>query len=486
MKWTIQFKMVSLFSVIVFIGFSSLLILSNKVGEENMYREVHEDMIQVKKNLDIALNQYFLIHNKRLNEKSLEAGSRDLEEQIGAAAGGKVTLYHPDASPYNASSSPAVIASERPDIQSAANSQIAYSTSMQKGKLISSLSFPVMSGRQVIGIIQLEKNYTELFKRHLRFQNTVKYLAAVIFVFVFIASVFISRQITRPVRVLTKRAVQVAQGNLNADVNISTKDEIGELASSFNVMINRVREQIDVIERERDEVKQVQARSKLFFDNVTHELKTPLTTILGYAQILRDNGFTDKAFFDKGLDYIINESRRLNAMVADILEFSVASAAMQAYRFERIDVSKVVREACEDMAIKAGKYNIAIHYELEENLHIQGDRHKLKEAFLNVLDNSVKYGYVNSMIEVRSFRSGNSAYIVISDQGEGISEEALKHVLEPFYRVNGVNRKERGSAGLGLSIVKNTIEQHGGTIQMLSAVNLGTQVHIHLPGEWPA
>lgn len=421
-----------------------------------------------------------------MNEKSLEAGSRDLEEQIGAAAGGKVTLYHPDASPYNASSSPAVIASERPDIQSAANSQIAYSTSMQKGKLISSLSFPVMSGRQVIGIIQLEKNYTELFKRHLRFQNTVKYLAAVIFVFVFIASVFISRQITRPVRVLTKRSVQVAQGNLNADVNISTKDEIGELASSFNVMINRVREQIDVIERERDEVKQVQARSKLFFDNVTHELKTPLTTILGYAQILRDNGFTDKAFFDKGLDYIINESRRLNVMVADILEFSVASAAMQAYRFERIDVSKVVREACEDMAIKAGKYNIAIHYELEENLHIRGDRHKLKEAFLNVLDNSVKYGYVNSMIEVRSFRSGNSAYIVISDQGEGISEEALKHVLEPFYRVNGVNRKERGSAGLGLSIVKNTIEQHGGTIQMLSAVNLGTQVHIHLPGEWPA
>ncbi|GJM72721.1 hypothetical protein HMSSN036_49370 [Paenibacillus macerans] len=219
---------------------------------------------------------------------------------------------------------------------------------------------------------------------------------------------------------------------------------------------------------------------------MTHELKTPLTTILGYAQILRDNGFTDKAFFDKGLDYIINESRRLNVMVADILEFSVASAAMQAYRFERIDVSKVVREACEDMAIKAGKYNIAIHYELEENLHIRGDRHKLKEAFLNVLDNSVKYGYVNSMIEVRSFRSGNSAYIVISDQGEGISEEALKHVLEPFYRVNGVNRKERGSAGLGLSIVKNTIEQHGGTIQMLSAVNQGTQVHIHLPGEWPA
>lgn len=77
MKWTIQFKMVVLFSVIVFIGFSVLLILSNKVAQENMYREVHEDMVQSKRNLDIALNQYFLIHNKRMSRDSLEAGSRE-------------------------------------------------------------------------------------------------------------------------------------------------------------------------------------------------------------------------------------------------------------------------------------------------------------------------------------------------------------------------------------------------------------------------
>lgn len=266
MKWTIQFKMVVLFSVIVFIGFSVLLILSNKVAQENMYREVHEDMVQSKRNLDIALNQYFLIHNKRMSRDSLEAGSRELAEQIGSAVGGKITVYRPDASPYGSAGSEVNVAkrSDHPDVEQAIQSRIAYTTVVDKGRVTSSLSFPLQMDQQLIGIVQLEKDYTDLYKRNLRFQNTIKLFAAVIFVFVFIASIFISRKITQPIRVLTKRSAEVAQGSLNADIQITTKDEIGELASSFTVMINRVREQIDVIERERDEVKQVQARSKVF------------------------------------------------------------------------------------------------------------------------------------------------------------------------------------------------------------------------------
>ncbi|MEC0106399.1 HAMP domain-containing sensor histidine kinase [Paenibacillus taichungensis] len=484
MKWTIQFKMVVLFSVIVFIGFSALLIISNKVGEENMYREVQEDMVQSKKNLDIALNQYFLIHNKRISEDSLGTGNRDLAEQIGSAVGGKVVVYRSDGTPFSSTGAKAKLAAaQTSDLQAAMNSKIAYTTVVDKGRVTGNLSFPVLSEGSILGIIQLERDYTDLFKRHLRFQNTIKGFAAVIFVFVFIGSVFISRQITKPIRVLTKRSAEVAQGSLNADIHISTKDEIGELASSFTVMIARVKEQIDVIERERDEVKHLQARNKVFFDNVTHELKTPLTTILGYAQILRDNGFSDQAFFDKGLKYIINESQRLNVMVADILEVTVSSTPIQTFRFERVNVSNIIREACEDMSIKAGKYNIGIRYELEEMLYVQGDWNKLKEVFLNVLDNSVKYGNVNSIIQVQSFRLGESVDILIRDEGEGIPEEALKHVFEPFYRDNGMNRTEKGSAGLGLSIVKNTVEQHGGTVEMKSILNKGTQVNISLPGE---
>ncbi|MCG7381729.1 HAMP domain-containing sensor histidine kinase [Paenibacillus sp. ACRRY] len=450
-----------------------------------MYREVHEDMVQAKKNLDIALNQYFLIQNKRISRESLETLNHELAEQIGSAAGGNITVYRPNASPYGSTESGnnVVNQSNFPDLKEAMQSNIAYTTAADKGQITASLSFPLQIDQQLIGIVQMQKDYSALYKRNVRFQNTIMLFAAVIFVFVFIASIFISRKITHPIRVLTKRSAEVAQGSLNADIQISTKDEIGELAISFTVMIDRIREQIDVIERERDEVEQVQARSKVFFDNVTHELKTPLTTILGYAQILRDNGFTDEKFFDKGINYIIKESQRLNMMVADILEVSVSSASIPAYRFERVHVSEIIREACEDMSIKAGKYNMGIHYELEEHLYLRGDRNKLKEVFLNILDNSVKYSAVNSIIEVQSFRVDNLIKIVIRDQGEGIDAEALQHVFEPFYQDKGTKRAEKGSAGLGLSIVKNTVERHGGTVEMQSNTHEGTKVNICLPGE---
>lgn len=135
------------------------------------------------------------------------------------------------------------------------------------------------------------------------------------------------------------------------------------------------------------------------------------------------------------MNYIIKESQRLNTMVADILEVSVSSAVIQAYRFERIDISDIIREACEDMSIKASKYNIGIHYELEEHQYLQGDRDKLKEVFLNILDNSVKYSDVNSIIEVQSFQLGDSIAIVIRDQGKESVLKRSNMYLNPFTRI---------------------------------------------------
>jgi signal transduction histidine kinase len=249
-------------------------------------------------------------------------------------------------------------------------------------------------------------------------------------------------------------------------------------------MIKHIKNQIEIIEQERDEVKQAQAQSKAFFDNVTHELKTPLTTILGYAQILKDNGFTDAPFFEKGLNYIIHESQRLNHTVVGILESSQSAALSTTYRFEKIALSEVVKEACEDMIIKSRKYNINIHFELQQGLYVVGDRDKLKEVFLNLLDNSIKYGYVNSMIYVKSRKEGDRAIVTIKDEGEGIPAEQLTHVFEPFYRAKRNAPKEMGSAGLGLTIVKNIIDDHHGTIELQSILNEGTEIKISLPEDW--
>ncbi|WP_018883476.1 sensor histidine kinase [Paenibacillus massiliensis] len=482
MKWTIQFKMVVLFSVIIFIGFASLLAASNKVGLDNMYREIDKDMVNYKKNMDIAISQYFLLLNKRMDEATLAAEVNEIERQIGLAIGGEVNLYRPDASnflPVQGDEVPISIHQE--DVKAAVNSQIAYSTTIDKGHIKASLSAPLIRENKVIGIIRFEKDYADLLMQRMQFQNTITAFAIVIFVCVFVGALVISRKMTKPIRVLTQHAKSVSEGKLNSDIGVSSRDEIGELAISFSSMIQRIKEQIDVIERERDEVKQVQERSKIFFDNVTHELKTPLTTIFGYAQILRDNGFTDYAFYEKGMNFIINETKRLNTMVVDILDASVAASPGQVFRFEHMNLSDVLQETCDEMSLKAAKYNISVSVQMENPLFMQGDINKLKEVFINVLDNSIKYGYVNSIIQVHAFKQVNEIVIIILDEGEGIREEALERIFEPFYRDNDVNREEKGSAGLGLAIVKNTIEQHGGKVRMASTLNKGSEFKIVLP-----
>lgn len=199
---------------------------------------------------------------------------------------------------------------------------------------------------------------------------------------------------------------------------------------------------------------------------------------------MKDNGFTDAPFFEKGMNYIIHESQRLNRAVVEILELSQSATLSTTYHFEKVNLSEIAKEACEDMRIKARKYNINIHFELQEGLFVLGDRDKLKEVFLNLLDNSIKYGDVNSVIYVESFKEREVVVVKVKDEGEGIPAEDITHVFEPFYRAKKNMLKEKGSAGLGLSIVKNIIEDHHGAIKLQSILNEGTEIKISLPEDW--
>ncbi|ASA20753.1 sensor histidine kinase [Paenibacillus donghaensis] len=469
MKFPIQFKIVVVFSIIIFVGLSAMLFVSYRVTEQNMYQIIDEDMFNTKTNLDIYINQYFLVHKKRMSKESLVSEKNRLTQELTAGIGGPVTIFYMNG--------------DKNQAESTLRSQIAYTINRVDHKVIVSLSFPILQKQSTIGFLEYQKDYSQLYQRNARFQSIIKMFASVIFSFIFIASIFISRKITKPIRELTERSNQVTLGNFNIDISISSRDEIGELARRFQIMIKHIKNQIEIIKQERDEVKQAQAQSKVFFDNVTHELKTPLTTILGYAQIVKDNGFTDAFFFEKGLNYIIHESQRLNRTVVEILELSQSATLSTTYHFEKVDLSEIAKEACEDMKIKARKYNIDIHFELQEGLFTLGDRDKMKEVFLNLLDNSIKYGYVNSMIYVESWKEGDTAVVKIKDEGEGIPAEQLNYVFEPFYRAKRNAPKEKGSAGLGLTIVKNIVDDHHGAIKLQSILNEGTEIKISLPGD---
>ncbi len=481
MKYSIQHKILLSFAVVTFIGLASLLLVTYKIIENNFYKSIDKDMLETSKNLDIYLKQFFLINNMKINNVSLESEGDDISRELTGQMGSNVVIYNSRGD--NLSSSLTIKSTSDDDFSNALKGKTSYSINYIDDNVIVNFSSPIESNnKDIIGIIRYSKDYSELYNENRNFEYIINTFAVVIFLIILITSFIISRQIARPVRILTKSTDQIYTGDFNIHINIRSKDEIGELIEKFKKMALRIKEQIEIIEKDRNDLKEAQTQSKTFFDNVTHELKTPMTTILGYAQILKDNGFSDKNFFDKGMAYIIDESKRMNNMVIEILELSKAASKNFNYHFTQVDLSKMIRKTCDEMGMKGRRYNISISCDVQDNMVFNGDEDKLKEVLINLVDNSIKYGKVNSTIEVECYRKERFIFLKVKDIGEGIPEEHLDHIFDPFYRVSKKDSREKGSAGLGLAIVKSIVENHGGNIYIESKMNVGTQVVIRFGG----
>ncbi len=481
MRYSLQNKILIPFSIIIFLGFTCLLLISYNINDTNTSQIIEKDMIGIRKNLDFYLRQYFLINNLEMNKISLEVEAEKIARELSPQIGSIVEIYginDIDVGVLRANNP-----SENEDFRRASMGDTAYAINYLGEEVLVSLSYPLESNGSIIGIVRSTKDYTELYSYNRSFKSIINILVIIIFILVFITALLLSKQLTKPIKQLIKGSEQISEGNFQLDITVKSKDEIGQLAERFQIMAEKIKGQIEIIEKDRDTLREVQAQSKAFFDNVTHELKTPLTTIMGYAQVLQENGFTDRDFFDKGTAYIINESKRLNQLVIAILELSKNKALELPYFFEMLDLKDVIIGTSDEMKIKARRYNIEISCRLQEGLIVNGDRNKLKELLINLLDNAIKYGNVNSTIDVEAWREGNTVLLVVRDTGRGIAEENLNRIFQPFYRVNENNRGERGSAGLGLSIVKDIVEEHGGKIMVHSRLGEGTEVKIELKGE---
>ena len=215
-------------------------------------------------------------------------------------------------------------------------------------------SYPVVIDGVKVGILRFAKDFSPLYEQSGRIQNLIFYVALAIFAAAFLFSYMLSRHITIPIVKLTRASTEVIGGNLHVRIGIRRKDEIGRLAANFGDMIRRISSQIATIARDRDRLKELNEQEKRFFDNVTHELKTPLTSILGYAEIIRKNGETDRAFFEKGMNHIVDESRRLHGMVLNLLEVSRRNAGRA--ETELVETGGILRDVCDAMAIRAQRY----------------------------------------------------------------------------------------------------------------------------------
>lgn len=413
------------------------------------------------------INQAFLINHYKNNELYFGDMADEIVDSLTHSTGSNVGVYTVDGTLLSSSNKTVFSQGIDEDLAKAINGKNAYHITYDRNQAQVFFSYPVVIDGAKVGILRFSKDFNLLYKQSGEILNIIFYIALAIFVAAFLFSYILSRHITIPIVKLTEATSEVKKGKLDVDIHFSRKDEIGQLTVNFNDMITRIRDQISTIEKDRDRLKELNEQEKRFFDNMTHELKTPLTSIQGYAEIIKQKGESDQAFFDKGMNHIVEESRRLHNLVIKLLEVSRETSKEQ---FDRIDAGTILKDVCESMKFRAERYKKKITYEIEDSLYVYGQKNRVRQLFINLLDNAIKYSLSHSEIMIQAKVTGDQVLFMFKNPSDPYDDNQYTKVFQPFYSINQ-KVTEEGSLGLGLSIVKTIVEKHGGTIKMFYEEN---------------
>ena len=263
-----------------------------------------------------------------------------------------------------------------------------------------------------------------------------------------VLAIIMSRYITRPLHQLTLASQQMAEGMFDVDVSIERQDEVGQLAQSFSTMVTRVGE--------------ANAETRALVASVSHDLKTPLTSILGFAQALRDDGADAEARRMGGV--IHDEATRLTTRLNDLLYLSEIESGKALLERDQIDVRKLVEGIVKRISNGSEGREVRLSTDLAEGLTVGADGPKLERAVENLIENARKYAPQGGEIRIRSAESGDLVLIEVANAAPDMDADELPRLFERFYRRDRARGALTGS-GLGLPIARDLMELHGGALE---------------------
>lgn len=274
-----------------------------------------------------------------------------------------------------------------------------------------------------------------------------------------------------PLRRLSRTTRRIAQGNLKVRANVRSRDELGALAADFNNMADHLEEQFQ-------ELNDMARRQEEFIGSFAHELKTPLTSMIGYADMLRSQEMSQEERF-QAANYIFKEGRRLEALSLKLLELLVAGH--QELKFLQVNARWLAEEIQGVLQPALRRQGLILKVNVE-NAAVPMEPDLMKTVLMNLIDNGRKAmdGQPGLLYLLgRKEEKGFSYYV--RDTGKGIPEEELKNITDPFYMVDKSRARQQGGAGLGLSICREIVVRHGGAMTFKSSVGKGTVVRVFLP-----
>ncbi len=277
------------------------------------------------------------------------------------------------------------------------------------------------------------------------------------------SGVFFIRSIVRPIGEIERTAARMAKGNLDIRITNKYNDEIGKLCDTINHMAG----ELDKSERMKNE----------FISSVSHELRTPLTSIKGWIETIERVNDPSDPSFHRGGQITANETDRLYSMVEELLDFSRMQNGLK-LEGEALDLVAELSDAALMAEPRITGEGIRLVYEEPElPMPVWADPRRLRQVFVNILDNAVKYSHAGGTITLEILSDGVNAYVNITDEGQGIAPEDLENVKVKFFKGRGAVR----GSGIGLAVVDEIVAAHGGGVDIQSELGSGTTVTVRLP-----
>ncbi len=332
------------------------------------------------------------------------------------------------------------------------------------GEHVMAVSTPLMDQGQTIYILRY---VTSLESINNKISNIILISVAVgivVLAVVLLISFGLANSIVKPINNITAFSAQMAKGRFDVRVEGDYRYELGELASSLNYMAEEI--------VRSDKVKND------FVSSISHELRTPLTGIKGWTETLVSGNFSDPEETKLGMTIIAKETDRLIGLVEELLDFSRLQQKEVKLHQDPVDIVGLLTETKLQVRTKAEQKQVRLTINVSGvPVPIIGDFNRLKQVFLNIIDNALKFSHVQSNIFIHIEYEPKECIVTVRDTGIGITQEHITKVTEKFYQVNPLG----GGTGLGLAITRELVEQHGGTLTITSISGEGTSVIVSLP-----
>lgn len=326
---------------------------------------------------------------------------------------------------------------------------------------------PITVNYKVRGYVIIHKPVSSLIS-YANGLTTLSYQTlALLFFAAFIVLILFTYIVYIPIRKITKGAEEYAKGNFEAKIDVHSNDEIGYLAASLNYMAN--------------ELNTLEDDQKKFVSNVSHDFRSPLTSIKGYVEAMID-GTIPPEMQEKYLNIILFETERLNKLTQSLLELNKFGSHGVMLDVTNFDINYTIRMTAQTFEGICTQKRISFDLILTgEKLYVSADMSKIQQVVYNLIDNAIKFSHPDSTITIETTERNDKIFVSVKDTGIGIPKDSIKKIWERFYKTDLSRGKDKKGTGLGLSIVKEIISAHGENINCISTEGVGTEFIFTLP-----